>query len=156
MPRQKSWMRLAAVAVLFAALHFGWEMAQSRWFSSMEGLPFWKATSLCARATLGDLAITAISFALAAAAGRSLRWPVNRRYGLPAAIFILTGLTITAGYEMFALSSGRWRYSDEMPTLGGIGLLPLLQWLLLPLVELAVMRRVWKHKASLTAGSRTS
>lgn len=149
-------MRLAVVVVLFAALHFGWEMAQSRWFSSMEGLPFWRATSLCARATLGDLAITATSFALAAAVGRSLRWPVHRQYGLPAAIFILAGLTITAGYEIFALSSGRWRYSDEMPAVGGVGLLPLLQWLLVPLVELAVMRRVWKREVSLAAVSPIS
>lgn len=148
-------MKWVAVVLFFVALHFGWEMAQSRWFSSMDGLPFWKATSLCARATLGDLTITAISFAFAAAAGRSVQWPANRRYGFPAVIFVLTGLLITAGYEMFALSSGRWQYSEEMPVVGGVGLLPLLQWLLIPLVELAVMRLFLKREAGVTPGRAT-
>ncbi|GAC1395111.1 MAG: hypothetical protein NVSMB68_12070 [Thermoanaerobaculia bacterium] len=35
---------------------------------------------------------------------------------------------------------GRWRYSETMPTLFGVGTLPLLQWLLVPFIEVTSFR----------------
>lgn len=138
--------RWSAFLLVVAALHFGWEMAHSRWFASMDALPFWTATWQCARATLGDLVITAVAFMIAAATARSILWPLKDHFLPAAAIFVATGLAITVGYEIFALSTGRWRYDETMPTVAGIGLLPLLQWLLLPLIELAAFRLLWRRE----------
>ena len=52
---------------------------------------------------------------------------------------------IVIAYEVFALSNAIWRYDEKMPTLFGIGLLPLLQWLLLPVVELWVFRLIFRR-----------
>ncbi len=140
----KRWL---AFVLLVLALNFAWEMSQAPWFASMRGLPFWRATLLCARAALGDVVIAAIAFAFAAAVAKSLAWPVNRRAALATVVFILTGLAISAAYEGIALRSGKWRYESRMPTLFGLGLLPLLQWCLLPIAEVMLFRLMWRSKA---------
>ncbi len=137
--------RWAAFALLVLALNFAWEMLQAKWFASMQGVPLLRATILCFRAALGDLVIVAIGFAAAALVARTSAWPAERRLVIPATVFVAVALAIAIGYEVFALSTARWRYDDTMPTLFGIGVLPLLQWLLLPIIEvwafLAIFRR---------------
>ncbi len=141
----KRWL---AFALLVLALNFAWEMSQAPWFASMRGLPFWPATWRCARAALGDVMIAAIAFAIAAAVGKRLAWPVNRPAALATVVFILTGLAISAAYEGFALRSGWWRYEGGMPTLFGLGVLPLLQWCLLPIAEVMLFRLMWRDRAA--------
>ncbi|HVT02590.1 MAG TPA: hypothetical protein VHL58_04340 [Thermoanaerobaculia bacterium] len=138
----KRWTTFAA---LVFALHFAWEMMQAKWFESMQGLPLSRATLTCARASFGDLVITALAFTLAALVGGGAKWPTSRRVLVAAAVFIATGIAITAGYERFALGRGMWRYDDTMPILFGIGALPLLQWLLLPLIEVMLFRLIDKR-----------
>ena len=132
--------RWGTFALLVYMVNFGWEMMQAKWFASMRGLPFWRATSLCARATLGDLLITATAFMVAALVARSATWPTGPRFLSAAVTFVAVGVAITAAYEVVALSRAMWRYDETMPTLFGIGALPLLQWLLLPLIEVMLFR----------------
>lgn len=138
----KQWI---SFALLVFALHFGWEMTQAKWFVEMEHLPFWSSVIVCFRAALGDTFITAISFLVAGAVASSTSWPVGGRLVMAAATFLVVGIAVTIGYEVFALSTGRWRYSPQMPTLFGIGLLPLLQWTVLPLIELSAFRFIWRR-----------
>ena len=132
--------RWTTFALLVFALNFGWEMMQAKWFASMQGLPLWRATLLCARATLGDLFITAVAFGAAAVIAKRLMWPASHHVVRGTITFIVVGMAIVAAYEVFALSTGRWRYDETMPTLFGVGVLPLLQWLLLPLIGVALFR----------------
>ena len=134
--------RWTTFAVLVLALNFGWEMLQGKWFASMQNLPFWKAALTCARATLGDLLITAIAFSIAALIGKGMMWPSAPRVVIAAAVFVLVGIAITAGFEVFAISMGRWQYDAKMPTLFGVGALPLLQWILLPIAEVLLFRLI--------------
>src|SRR5712691_292703 len=128
--------RWTAFALLVLALNFAWEMMQAKWFASMDGLPPIRATLLCFRAALGDLVVAAIGFAIAALVARAVTWPTRRRVLVPAIVFVAVGLAISIGFEVFALSAARWSYDDTMPTVFGIGLLPLLQWLVLPIAEM--------------------
>lgn len=43
--------------------------------------------------------------------------------------------------EWVSLELGRWSYTTEMPTILGLGLTPLLQWLLLPALLAWVAKR---------------
>lgn len=141
----KRWM---TSAVLVFALNFGWELMQSRWFASLQEMSFWRAAFMCTRATFGDLFITAIAFGVAALLGKGLSWPTGRHVVIATMAFVAVGIAITAGYEVFALSSGRWRYDETMPTLFGIGVLPLLQWLLLPIAEVSLFRLIAQRESS--------
>jgi len=55
---------------------------------------------------------------------------------------VATGLVVTAALEMcnvYVLH--RWAYGVEMPRVFGVGITPLLQWLLLPPATLWLARR---------------
>ena len=136
--------RWIAVILVTFALHFAWEMAQGNLFRQMQSMPFWRATAWCARATAGDLVITTIAFSAAAMSG-GLHWPLIRRRLSPALIFLTVGILITIGYEIYAVSTGRWAYDEQMPQILGIGLSPLLQWIVIPLLEIAAFGVIWRR-----------
>src|SRR5947209_6477823 len=86
--------RLTALAVIAYAMHFAWEMAQARFFATMQSLPFWRATAWCARAAGWDVLIEFVAYSAAVLIVRDVRWPRSPRL-LPSLIFIGAGLTIT-------------------------------------------------------------
>ena len=133
--------RLFAIALAAYTLHFAWEMGQAFLFTPMDRLPFWQATAWCARAAGWDVVISAAAYFVAALAARSIFWP-RRRTPWPVAIYFLVGLGITIAIERWAVSAGRWEYRDAMPTLAGIGLTPLLQWIVIPAMILVILRRM--------------
>ena len=133
--------RVVALAVVAFALHFAWEMGHARWFATMNELPFWTATAWCARAALWDVAISAASYLAASLVARNTRW-IRRRSALPLTVYIALGLIVTIAVERWALAVGRWRYAATMPTIAGIGVSPLLQWIVVPLLILAAARLV--------------
>ncbi len=112
--------RLGLWVVLAFALNFAWEMAQMPLYATRV------TTERCLTAAGGDVAVTAIALALAAAVARGRRWLL-----WAALILLLVGAA--AAIERLALSAGRWSYA-AMPTLVGIGLAPLAQ---LPLIAVA-------------------
>jgi len=83
------------------------------------------------------------AFWVTAIAARSRNWILlPRRQDL--AIFLGIGLIATALFESVATGpAGRWSYTIAMPRLPiiGTGLLPLLQWLVIPLLVLWFARR---------------
>lgn len=90
--------------------------------------------------TFGDalIAFFTIDTALLAALWFS-RW---RTPGLIAFATVLLGLMTTAAIEWTSVAKGRWSYSELMPVDPwlGIGLSPILQWLLIPALALLLLR----------------
>jgi hypothetical protein len=140
--------RWSAFSIVCLALFFVWEMAQAKFFASMQALHFWPATLLCLKASAGDLVISAVSFVVAAATVRALLWPVKRHLGISLTAFLITGLEITVVYELYAISHGVWTYDPSMPTVAGVGLLPLLKWVIIPLLQVVVFRAIWSANGS--------
>ena len=131
----------ALAIILFAyALHFAWEMGHASLFAPMDRLPFRQATAWCAQAAGWDVVLSAAAYFAVALASRRLAWV---RFGArwTYAIYFAVGLAITIAMERWAISAGRWQYREAMPTIAGIGLSPLLQWLVVPALILIVMRR---------------
>ncbi|MEK6372238.1 MAG: hypothetical protein AABO58_06035 [Acidobacteriota bacterium] len=140
-------VRVITLALIAFALHFGWEMTQAKWFATMNELPFWTATAWCMRAALWDVAIAAAAYLAAAVAARNASWPRSPR-ALAIAVYFAVGLAITVATEHWALAAGRWRYEAAMPTVGGIGVTPLLQWIVVPAITLAAARLVMSLRRS--------
>ena len=132
-------IRVVALATVAFVLHFVWEMAQANFFSSMRGMSLLEGTIRCLQATAGDLVITAVAYLAAAAVARRWWWPAK-----PSAVsviaFVLFGLAASIAFEKFALATGRWTYDARMPLVFGIGLFPLLQWIVIPSAELPLFR----------------
>lgn len=142
----------AAVA-LTAVLHYVWEMAQAPFFTNFVGVPLLRHAVACLVATLGDLLISGVSYFITAAAFGRLAWPLRRGWRGAAVVWVSIGLAKTALIERWAISTGRWGYTPTMPQVFRLGLLPLLQWVVVPTATLVFLRRLTARPAQKIGGS---
>jgi hypothetical protein len=120
--------------------HFFWEAAQLPLYTLWRtGTPREIAFALL-HCTGGDVLITTATFAVAAALARHFRWPPFDWH------MVFTAIILGAGYTIFSewlnVEIRRtWSYTAAMPVVLflGIGLTPLLQWLIVPGLALAVI-----------------
>lgn len=136
--------RPACIVIALASffLHFAWEMGQIPFYARMSEAPHDAVVWLCTRAAGGDVLIALVALAVPAALGRGLAGLLAFR-PRALALYIAAGLAITVGLEFLATEvQQRWQYSARMPTIPvlGTGLLPLLQWLILPPVTVFFAR----------------
>jgi len=136
--------RCAMIALELFILNFLWEMAQAKFYSSMRRLPFWSATAICTRAAVADVALLALCFVVTALIARDAAWPLHPTSKAFAA-FLATGLLATVGIEQWALATRRWRYGAEMPIIFGVGAIPLLQWVLMPVLSVLAVRLAFRR-----------
>lgn len=117
-----------------------WEFFQSPLYSDhSRGFLYVLWTRL--HCTGGDVLILLGAFWGTALVFRNRRWWVRPRWGA-VLLFVLLGLAYTAWSEWYNTQVRHsWEYSDAMPLLLGLGLAPLLQWVLLPPAILALLRR---------------
>lgn len=100
-------------------------------------------TRNCTLATVGDVGISIAAFWAVAVISKSRQW-FHQPSRWQVSSFILVGVVITVVFE--ALATGMfnaWKYAALMPTLPflGTGLLPLLQWILVPPIILWFVKR---------------
>ena len=131
------------VAVFALLLNFPWEFLQAPFFASMASAPHWPATKDCAQAAVGDATMTLIAYWLIALCMRSRHWV---RTPSPSGTFgfVCFLVVLNVGIEKLATEHlGRWSYAVSMPIvpLLGMGVLPLIQWLLLPPVVIWFVHR---------------
>jgi len=140
-----TWLPEFNVAVFALLLNFPWEVLQMSLFVEMADAPLVEAIKGCSQASLGDMVIMLIAYACVSLIARSRRWvlaPSRREL----TGFVAIGVSITAVIEWLALGGrwiGSWTYAPEMPVVPGvgIGLVPLLQWVALPLLVAWFVRR---------------
>ena len=140
--RSQSFRHIVAVFCLFSFLfHFAWEILHGSLFAGMADARHGAATLICLKATFGDVAIAVTSFTVAAWLGDGIGWYMNppRR---AASAYVATGIIITVLFEWYAQWVGRWSYSDLMPIIPllRVGLSPVLQWVLVPMVVIYFLR----------------
>ena len=134
-----------AAVLLTVLLHFIWEMWQSRFFASMADMPLLRHSLVCLLASLGDLLIAAVAYA-ATILLLHRSWPLRPHWQGPAALWMTISIACGVAIERWALASGRWTYAESMPTLWGVGLLPLIQWIIVPTATLLILRAVFVRR----------
>lgn len=138
--------RIFALAALWSVLAFAlnllWEVAQVRLYTIWAAADRMSVAWALLHCTLGDVVIALALFALAGVVLRCADWPGLRPWA-GGAIVVLGALTYTAWSEWFNVyRAGNWGYTPSMPMIFGIGLAPLLQWLILPPVMVAAYRKL--------------
>jgi hypothetical protein len=133
--------RLAAWATLAAVLHLLWEIAQLPLYAlggDPDGAHVARYVLHC---LAGDVLVAVTIYVLTAIAFREWCWPERRPWG--AGVFAVTlGVAFTAAsewYNVYVL--GSWIYAPRMPTVGGVGVAPLLQWIIVPTLMIVLWRR---------------
>ncbi len=132
-------IHLALFGFLFA---FVWEMWQMP-FYDMGDVSFAQATGACTIATVGDALLMVSAFSVISLLARCRRWLLKPAPWMVAG-YLLTGLTVTVLFEKLATGTDwGWTYSNHMPILPGtrIAIVPLLMWVLVPLLALVLTRR---------------
>lgn len=131
------------IAIFAFLLNFVWEFWQIGWFADISTASHLEGVKICTRATFGDIGIALIAFWAVSFAERKRSWVSNptKRNVMS---FAFIGVVITILFEWLATNIlERWAYADSMPTLPilGTGLLPLIQWVVIPPLILWFVRR---------------
>ncbi len=123
--------------------NFIWEMLQMPFFSFSTGMSITEINNACIQASIGDAVMLVFMFWISKALLKSRRWIFHlnaKRIGL----FLVPGIIMTVIFEAIATGElNRWAYGDLMPTLPffGTGLVPIVQWLIVPPFVLWLVRR---------------
>ena len=115
-----------------AALNLVWETLQLPLYTLWSESPTASIAFAVVHCTLGDVLIATVSLAVALVLLGEKGWPQERYLKVA-----LVSAAIGASYTVFSewnntVITRTWAYSQWMPTLWGIGLSPVLQWLLIP------------------------
>ncbi|MGH7365438.1 MAG: hypothetical protein ACREK9_03430 [Candidatus Rokuibacteriota bacterium] len=132
-----------SIAIFAFLLNLTWEFAQVPLFAGMPSAQHWGAILVCGRATLGDVVIALVAYWAIAASAGARSW-VLRPTAAQLTGFVAAGVLITIFMEWLATQVlGRWMYAETMPVvpLLGVGLSPLLQWIVLPPIVVWFVRR---------------
>jgi hypothetical protein len=142
-PALNSVARWAAVTLVF---HLAWETAHVRLYTLWSNPDRWYVVWSVLHCTLGDIVIGTAAFAFAAWLLARVDWPIHRPWG-GTAIVIAIGTLFTVWSEwnnVYRLKL--WAYAPAMPTIFGIGVSPLLQWIVLPPLIVLTVRTLDRRR----------
>jgi hypothetical protein len=131
------------VLVFAFLINLAWEYWQVPFFRGMADQSHWQGVKACTQATIGDVGIALTAFWVSTFFARTRSW-IMQPSKSDIAIFIGVGLVATIIFETLATGLlERWTYSDAMPRLPvvGTGLLPIIQWLVIPPLVVWFVRR---------------
>lgn len=135
--------RWVAVTLVF---HLAWETAHVRLYTLWGDPDRWYVWRSVLHCTLGDVVIGTTAFGFAAWLLTGVDWPIHRPWG-GTAILIAIGALFTVWSEwnnVYRLKI--WAYAPAMPTIFGIGVSPLLQWIVLPPLMVLTVRMLDRRR----------
>lgn len=131
------------ISILGVFFNFAWEIWQAPLFQGMNELTHYEMNVHCTRAAFGDVVILLAAFWIIALLARSRQWIIHPK-AMQTAGFIIIGVIITVVFEALAIYVlNRWQYAATMPTLPilGTGIVPILQWLIIPPLIVFMIRQ---------------
>jgi len=149
------------IAIFALLLSLPWEFGQMWLYAGSAQMSHLQGIRICMAATAGDASIMLAAFAVVAISARSSAWVCAPTFRQGAG-FVAIGLVVTIAVEIIATRSNgvlSWRYAPAMPVtpVFGVGLVPMLMWLVVPLLVLWFVRRQIKGSMDLlTVATRHS
>jgi hypothetical protein len=135
--------RLLHWALLALVLHGLWEAAQLPLYTLWEDTNRQRVLSYLFHCIAGDVLIAMGAYLITATIFRNIDWPW-RDVWRGSAVMIVLGLAYTGFSEWYNVYQLRaWGYAASMPLVMGIGLAPLMQWLVTPVLMIVIFRR-WR------------
>lgn len=141
---KKVWLILSIFIIGFL-LNLIWENVHAPLFEGFTN--FWDHFMICFWASLVDAATILLLYGLVVFWYKDLYWFRYMNWKV-ALILIMAGGAIAVGFEYWAFAIDYWAYAEEMPVVPylGVGLSPLLQMMLLPLLTFILVAQMSKSK----------
>ena len=135
---------MAWLVVLSFFLNLLWENVQAPLYAGYRSFTqhFW----LCFWATIGDIVIIFFLYLLMSLCRKDMFW-IRKMQVSDGVVLVVVGLVLGVANELLALAFGRWWYTAAMPLLPWyhVGLWPVLQLLLLPLLTFYLVKKIIYH-----------
>jgi hypothetical protein len=145
MPATGALARAGLWSALAFVLNLAWEIAQVRLYTVWAAADGMNIAWSLLHCSVGDAIIAFALFALAGMVLRRADWPASHPW-TGGAIVVIGALAYTAWSEWYNVyRAGSWGYTASMPLIFGIGLSPLLQWLILPPALVIAYRMLWRQ-----------
>jgi len=129
------WMALAL------ALHGLWETAQLPLYTLWHEATASRIAVYVFHCLMGDVLLAMGAYLITAMIFRNIDWPWHNVWR-GGAIMIVSGLAYTVFSEWYNVYQLRaWSYAASMPLVMGIGVAPLMQWIVVPILMIIVIRR---------------
>ena len=142
--RTMPWTLPETIVALFAfLLNLLWEFLQVPFYAGMPSMPHWEGIRLCTRAAGGDALLMLAAFWITSGIGRGRSWIV-RPTCRSSALFAGTAWLAAMLVELLSVHVwNRWAYAASMPVVPwlGFGVLPAVQWAVLPPLVLGLASR---------------
>jgi hypothetical protein len=141
-------VRDAALWALLALLpSLAWEVAQLPLYTLVSDHEPSEIVFAVVHCTVGDVLIATVAFLSTCGVLRRVDWPrCQAMTGLALVTTLSVAYTVwSEWHNVYQL--GSWAYAAQMPLVYGIGLSPLLQWLVVPAVTLAWFRFLRRNTA---------
>ena len=139
-----------AWTALALLLNLLWEIAHVPLYTISRDADFSGIAAAVLHCTAGDGLIALANFVLAGLVLREANWPVVRPVaGAAIAASLAFAFTIYSEWRN-VYETGAWAYLPAMPLVYGIGLTPMLQWLVIPPVATYLLRRIRNSRARTT------
>lgn len=141
---RRRWHYVRRYLATFAVSSLVWEFAQLPLYTLWQGGRPGEILYDVLHCTVGDVMIAASALAAGVLLAGRTGWPSQRRLAV-GLVAILSGLAYTAFSEWLNVTVLKsWAYSSLMPLVPGtgIGMAPLVQWLVLPLVAFRLAERL--------------
>ncbi|MBS0336227.1 MAG: hypothetical protein JSS40_05335 [Proteobacteria bacterium] len=131
-PMSGALTRTGLWATLAFASNLAWEIGHVRLYTLWMEADGPRIAWSVLHCSLGDVVIALAAYALAGVALRRADWPSSQPWS-GGAIATACAVAYTAWSEWYNVYRvAAWGYTPDMPTVYGIGLTPLLQWLVIP------------------------
>ncbi len=137
---------LALLSVIAFVLHFAWEYIQCQPFFLHLTAPATAAGML--GAALGDLVLTGLVYVGVGAVARDWRWPLLPWTPRIWTVLLVLALALGVAVEWYALSAGRWSYTENAPIvpMTGLSIVPLLQLVILLPLSFGLAARLTRRR----------
>lgn len=125
--------------VLAFGLHGLWEVMQLPLYTLWSEPNRWLIVAYLLHCLVGDVLIATALFLLVAALLRDSTWPAHKPW-FGGTATIVAGVVYTGFSEWYNVyQTHAWRYTEAMPLLFGIGVSPLLQWIVVSAVMVVLL-----------------
>ncbi|GAA0893538.1 hypothetical protein GCM10009122_32170 [Fulvivirga kasyanovii] len=134
---------IVSTAIVAFVLNFGWEVVQGPLYENFEY--DFEHVSFCALASIADMLMVLVLLFLFGLIYNNVYW-IKRLKFTRTLTLILTGFLGAILAELWHTWRGDWSYADTMPMLPlvEVGISPVLQFSVLPLIIFVISRRALK------------